>query len=57
MPINSFKDDEHSVETGKLQTLRRLMTISSIKEILVVLLLWLSRRGILAEPINYGSRH
>lgn len=39
MPINSFKDDEHSVETGKLQTLRRLMTylLSYKKEILVVL--------------------
>lgn len=41
MPINSFKDDEHSVETGKLKTLRRLLAylLSYKKEILLVLII------------------
>lgn len=39
MPVNSFKDDEQSVETGKLKTLFRLLTymLAYKKEILLVL--------------------
>lgn len=41
MPINSFKDDEHSVETGKMQTLLRLFSYMLVykKEIIIVLLI------------------
>lgn len=39
MPINSFKDDEHSVETGKMKTLFRLFSylLAYKKEIIFVL--------------------
>lgn len=41
MPINSFKDDEKTVETGKLKTLLRLFSylLTYKKEIIVVLLI------------------
>ncbi len=41
MPINSYKDDEQSVETGKLKTLGRLLSYLSAykKEIILVLLI------------------
>ena len=41
MPINSFKEDEKSVETGKMKTLFRLFSylLAYKKEILIVLLI------------------
>lgn len=41
MPINSFKDDEQSVETGKMNTLRRLLSylLHYKKEIVYVLII------------------
>ena len=39
MPINSFKEDEQSVETGKMKTLLRLFSylLTYKKEIIIVL--------------------
>lgn len=41
MPINSYKDDERTVETGKMKTLLRLLTylLAYKKEIIIVLII------------------
>lgn len=41
MPFNSYKDDEQTVETGKLRTLLRLFSylLAYKKEIILVLLI------------------
>ncbi|MGN1148532.1 MAG: ABC transporter ATP-binding protein [Lachnospiraceae bacterium] len=54
MPINSFKDDEKSVETGKMQTLLRLFSYLLVykKEIILVLLIMAFCVGVsLANPL------
>lgn len=41
MPVNSYKDDEQTVETGKMKTLLRLLTylLAYKKEIIIVLII------------------
>ena len=41
MAVNSYKDDEQSIETGKLKTLGRLLSYLVVykKEILLVMLI------------------
>ncbi len=54
MPINSFKDDEQSVETGKMQTLLRLFSylLAYKKEIVIVLFIMAFCVGVsLANPL------
>lgn len=58
MPINSFKEDEKSVETGKMKTLLRLFSylLAYKKEIILVLLIMAFCVGVtLANPLIIES--
>ncbi len=58
MPFNSYKDDEQSVETGKLRTLLRLFSylLAYKKEIILVLLIMAFCVGVsLANPLIIES--